>query len=62
MDSVLIVEVKFLSLQIMDFQEMSDAGTDLVSEKFQEFCRYQTMHQAISSSYNHQSNGKQKHA
>ena len=36
---------------------MSDPGTICFSERFQEFCRYLNIHQAISSlSYNHQSN------
>ena len=37
---------------------MSDAGTNFISEKFQQFCKRVNIEQAISSLYHHQSNGQ----
>ena len=39
---------------------MSDAGTNFVSEKCGCFCRSINVEQAVSSAYNHQSNGQVK--
>ena len=39
---------------------MSDAGTNLVSDKFQKFCSSISVEQVVSSAYNHQSNGQVK--
>ena len=35
---------------------MADAGGNFVSEKFKEFCRNLNIEQAVSSTYDHQSN------
>ena len=37
---------------------MSDAGTNIVSEEVLGFCKHLNIHQAMSLSYNHQSNGE----
>ena len=37
---------------------MSDGGTNLVSDKFQQFCKIINVEQAVSSAYHHQSNGQ----
>ena len=37
---------------------MSDAGTNFVSDKFQQFCKTINVEQAISLAYYHQSNGQ----
>ena len=37
---------------------MSDANTNLVSEKFLGFCRCLDIHHMVLSLYNHQSNGQ----
>ena len=37
---------------------MSDAGSNLVSEKFSSICSTLNIKQAVSSSYHHQSNGQ----
>ena len=37
---------------------MSDAGTNFVSEKFQQFCKTINVKPAILSAYHHQSNGQ----
>ena len=37
---------------------MSVAGTNFVSEKSWEFCRYLNIHEVVSSSYSHQSHGQ----
>ena len=39
---------------------VSDVGPNFVSEKFQEFCRYLNIQQAVSSSNNHHRNGQAK--
>ena len=39
---------------------MSDAGTNFVSEKFQQFCKTINVEQAVSLAYHHQSNGQVK--
>ena len=36
---------------------MSDAGTNVISEKFRKFCSRLNFEQAVSSAYHHQSNG-----
>ena len=37
---------------------ISDAGTNFVSEKLENLCKRLGIHHAVSSSYNHQSNGQ----
>ena len=37
---------------------ISDSSTNFDLEKFWEFCRHLNIYQAVSSSYNHQSNGQ----
>ena len=37
---------------------MSDAGTNFVSDRFQQFCKAINVEQAISLVYHHQSNGQ----
>ena len=37
---------------------MSDAGTNFISEKCQQFCKRVNIEQAVSSSYHHQGNGQ----
>ena len=37
---------------------MSNAGTNLVSEKFEEFCKKLKIHHALSSAYSNQSKGQ----
>ena len=39
---------------------MSDAGTNFVLEKFQQFCKAINVEQTISLAYHHQSNGQVK--
>ena len=37
---------------------MSDASTNFISQKFQEFCSKLKIHHAVSSQYNHQNSGQ----
>ena len=39
---------------------MSDAGTNFVSDRFQQFCKTINVEQAISLAYHHQNNGQVK--
>ena len=39
---------------------VSDAGTNIVSEKFQEFYRFLDIYHAIPSSCNHERNGQEE--
>ena len=40
------------------YKIMSDAGTNFVSDRFQQFCKTINVEQAVSSVYHHQSNGQ----
>ena len=37
---------------------MSDAGTNFISDRFQQFCKMINVEQAVSLAYHHQSNGQ----
>ena len=39
---------------------MSDVGTNLVSDRFQQFCKTINIEQAVASAYHHQSNEQVK--
>ena len=56
----LIKSCKIFSENRLASKVVSDADTNFVSEKFQDFCRYLGIHHAVSSSYNYQSNGQEE--